>query len=157
MSCFTHWKSNSCSTHSMIQTSIAFITCFFLDFSESWNHHSLSSEHNHTPYQLMLLGLRNCPSQAQLSFTSSAAQPLSPHLSTTQHVEVPRSNFNPCYSLLSQLGRNVNPLQECSDFGRDLYNIKKKFAGLNIPKSMCSKDRKAKFLLEVIVFQQLLW
>ena len=97
------------------------ISKHLLDFSESWNHHSLSSEHNHTPYQLMLLGLRDRPSQAQLSFTSSAAQPLPPHLTTTQHVEVPRSNFNPCSSLLSQLGQNVNPLEECSDFGRGLY------------------------------------
>ena len=43
------------------------ISKHFLDF---WNHHSLSSEHNHTPYQLMLLGLRDRPSQAQLVFTA---------------------------------------------------------------------------------------
>ena len=27
------------------------------DFVESWNHHSLSTEHNQTPYQLMLIGM----------------------------------------------------------------------------------------------------
>jgi len=29
------------------------------DFVESWNHHSLSTEHNQTPYQLMSLGLES--------------------------------------------------------------------------------------------------
>ena len=36
------------------------------DFVESWNNHSLSTEHNQTPYQLMLIGMDNqMPAQFQ--------------------------------------------------------------------------------------------
>ena len=93
------------------------------DFTESWNHHALSTEHNQTPYQLMLLGMIDNPPQAVISSLSSAAglQPLPQHLNITQHVQVPRSKFNPCSALISLVTQSVNPLQESAEFGRDLY------------------------------------
>ncbi len=92
------------------------------DFSESWNHHAISTEHNHTPYQLIILGYRSTSSLAAQQgpfIPQSVTLPLS--LNTTQHVQIPRSNFVPCSALLSALNRNVNPLEERTDFGHGLY------------------------------------
>ena len=91
------------------------------DFIESWNHPALSTEHNQTPYQLMLLGLIDNPPQAVTSYLSSGSQPLPQHLSVNQHVQVPRSKFDPCSSLMSQVTQSVNPLQKSSEFGCELY------------------------------------
>lgn len=89
------------------------------DFCESWNHHSLSTEHNQTPYQLMLLGLGSSQSHGQQSSVQSTSLP--PGVNVTQHVQVPRSKFIPCSTLLSLLHQSINPLQDCSDFGCTLY------------------------------------
>ena len=63
------------------------------DFTESWNHHALSTEHNQTPYQLMLLGLIDNPPQSVTSSLSSGSQPLPQHLGINQHVQVPQLKY----------------------------------------------------------------
>ena len=91
-----------------------------LEFNESWNHHSVSTEHNQTPYQMIITGYINSPFVQQDSIPpQNNVLPLS--LYTTQHVQVPRSKFVPCSTLLAQLNQNINCLEDCSDFGRSLY------------------------------------
>ena len=85
------------------------------DFKESWNHHSLSSENNQTPYQMMLLSSRNFLLPNQLPVQTS----LFPNIAVTNYVDIPRSNFNPCPMLLTKLSElNVN---NSFDFGYHLY------------------------------------
>ena len=88
------------------------------DFSESWNHHALSTEQNQTPYQLLLLRLRSNQCYSQHLAVSAS---LPPGVNVTQHVQVPRSKFIPWSTLLSLLHDSIDPLQDCSDFGYRLY------------------------------------
>ena len=43
------------------------------------------------------------------------------HLNTIEHVQVPRSKFSPCSSLLGQLAANIDPFEVSHDFGRAKY------------------------------------
>ena len=88
-------------------------------FQESWNHHSLSTENNRSPYQLFFLGSYNCTSHATLPIIPTA--PLPSSLRVTQHVTVPRSKFEPCTALLNTLAQHIDPSQDRDDFGRGLY------------------------------------
>ena len=71
------------------------------DFVESWNNHSLPSEHNLTPNQLFIRGAieqNMIPQQPQIA--------PSPHASgqtPSDHVRVPSNRFKPCNSLLTLL------------------------------------------------------
>ena len=89
------------------------------EFQESWNHHSLSTENNRSPYQLFLLGAQNETVDDTTLIYPTAPLPSSLHV--TQHVAIPRSKFVPCTALLRILTQNINPLQQCDDFGYGLY------------------------------------
>ena len=93
------------------------------DFVESWNNHSLSTEHNQTPYQLMLIGMDNqMPAQFQsLNVDYGSLQSLPVHLNTTQHVQVACSKFMPCPTLEGKFAANINPHELSHDFGQALY------------------------------------
>lgn len=105
------------------------------DFVESWNHHSLSTEHNQTPYQLMLLGLESSESPIAQHGDVGTSQPLPHHLNTTQHVQVPRSKFLPCSTLLGELAASINPLELSHDFGQALYVATTRIVGQHIQTS----------------------
>ena len=108
------------------------------DFVESWNHHSLSTENNQTPYKLMLLGLEmQRSSQSHPSSTQGSSQPLPAHLNISQHVQVPRSKFIPCSILTGELATNINPVQAALDFGRTLYTTTIRLVGHHL-ESNCS-------------------
>ena len=108
------------------------------DFVESWNNHSLSTEHNQTPYQLMLLGMENqvTAHSESLNVAIDYGSSLPLHLNTTQHVQVARSKFTPCSTLVDQLAANINPLELSHDFGRALYSATYEIVGQHIQSSL---------------------
>ena len=76
------------------------------------NHHPLSSEGNMTPSQI---DRRNS--------TSAPSGPVGNQLPPVQEsdtVSVPRSTFTPC-PILDHLLSAVDPLQQSSNFGIDIY------------------------------------
>ena len=91
------------------------------DFQESWNHHSLSTEGNRSPYQLFVevLSVENRhgdrpPSTVERSNTED--------LNDLEAVVVPQNRFTPCEAMYSCLRQSViNPLSNSSDFGKSLY------------------------------------
>ena len=92
-------------------------------FIESWNNHSISTEHNLTPNQLFIRGALQQNMTPRLQIQSPITNPTGSHTlpSATSHVEVPRSSFVPCAFLTGQLVGNINPQAESDDFGRTFY------------------------------------
>ena len=94
------------------------------EFQESWNNHRLSSEGNMTPYQLFAEGV-NCA--AELSYPTTSVLSISDTPQVTlqadihEAVQVPQVSFAPCQVLCNQLQSSVDPLQLCSDHGKQLY------------------------------------
>ena len=94
------------------------------EFSECWNNHKLSSEHNLTPNQLFIRGA------IQQNMTPSAPQMLVHPSESSQYevdageeVEVPRIHFKPCIDLLTLLNRQIDPQQPADVFTySSLYN-----------------------------------
>ena len=91
------------------------------EFQNSWNHHSLSTEQNFTPFQLMLMGLQAHPSRANCPPTVIQQLPNPPSLTVTQHILIPQDKFIPCQLLSTELSRNISPLDNSANFGKDLY------------------------------------
>lgn len=94
------------------------------DFQESWNNHKLSTEGNMTPYQLFAEGSR-CAAEhaAGIQNGSTSTQSEANTLPDGDEcIIVPRVSLIPCQNLLAQLRQYINPLQPCSDFGKQLYN-----------------------------------
>ena len=89
------------------------------DFQESWNNHSLSSEGNMTPYQLLFEGLNFMVLNDDLRSTHAAADVDVSEL-TRDHVHIPSMAFIPCASLIQNLS-GINPLQSSSDNGKTMY------------------------------------
>ena len=88
-------------------------------FQESWNHHSLSTENNMSPYQILFL---DSPTTTPLQALPTGLPPALPSsFHTTQHVSVPRSKFVPCGALALNLTQHINPTEDRDDFGRGLY------------------------------------
>ena len=88
-------------------------------FQESWNHHSLSTENNMSPYQILFL---DSPTTTPLQALPTGLPPALPSsFRTTQHVLVPRSKFVPCGALALNLTQHINPTEDRDDFGRGLY------------------------------------
>lgn len=95
-----------------------------VDFCGSWNCHPLSTEGNMSPLQLFAEGIgesgvdegpRQEPdSDPSGASNNSTAQPV-------ESVEVPSNTFVPCTQLLIQLKSSVEPMSQCSDFGKGLY------------------------------------
>lgn len=125
-----------------------FLPCIcrnLLKFQESWNNHSLSSEGSKTPYQLFFEGLNHA-----LTFTDyhpgsmTFGSDLDLSEMTTDRVCVPRISFVPC-NVLSQAVLVINPLQECSDNGKCLYEHMIQIAGQHL--SGCSECTQNNYLL----------
>lgn len=92
------------------------------DFQGSWNHHSLSTEGNVSPLQLMIEGL--CVSGQDLPSQSCEIDPDRLDSTPPPHatlVEVPTNNYIPCDRLLTNLTTTLQPTAPCTDFGREFY------------------------------------
>lgn len=90
------------------------------EFRESWNHHTLSSEGNMTPYQLFYEGMNHIVTNNDYSLESNVGSNVDIDTSG-EHVTVPRMKFVPCASLLQDLS-SINQLQSSPDNGTGLYN-----------------------------------
>ena len=93
-------------------------------FIESWNNHSISTEHNLTPNQLFIRGALQqnmIPHVPQIQ--NQGSNSTSPHSlpSATNQVQVPRSHFTPCEVLVRRLTSSITPLAESDDFGCTIY------------------------------------
>ena len=90
------------------------------EFQESWNSHGLSTEGHHTPYQLFTEGFLFEQTAPVLPNTTggSASQPSSG--TTIEPVQVPVNTFKPCAVLQCEL-QGIDPLQACTDCGKNLY------------------------------------
>ncbi len=89
-------------------------------FVDSWNNHSLSTEHNLTPNQLFIRGAIQQRMVPQCSSSSSRGPFTAPLSSVSNHVGVPRIAFFPCTLMYQDINR-INPLSSSTDFGCDLY------------------------------------
>ena len=92
-------------------------------FIEAWNNHPVSTEHNLTPNQLFIRGglCQNMTPQLPHNYIGNPTNQHTLPLASS-HVEVPRSSFTPCDSLLTQLTSSVTPLAESDDFGCTIYS-----------------------------------
>ena len=86
-------------------------------FQDAWNNHSLSTEHNATPYQLFVAGFLtsglpdlNMPCGIQCSLPDAR-----------ERVTVPRSSFHPCSVLQHQVQFSFDPLTFPNYFDDGLY------------------------------------
>lgn len=91
-----------------------------VDFCGSWNYHPLSTEGNMSPLQLFVEGVGESgelegPQQPPCSDPSGASS------EQVETVEVPAKKFIPCSQLLTQLKSSVDPISQCSDFGKEFY------------------------------------
>ena len=83
-------------------------------FQLAWNHHLLSTEQNHSPMQLYTQGA------IDLQFYGiDHEEPLQEY--ETDEVTVPATTIPLSQRSLEYLINTVNPLQECSDNGIQLY------------------------------------
>ena len=94
------------------------------DFQGSWNCHPLSTEGNMSPSQLFVEGL--CASESLPEQLDSGLLGPSPSNEQTipeevAFVEVPLNRFVPCTQVLSELQSSVDPMSQCTDFGRRFY------------------------------------
>lgn len=85
-------------------------------FIESWNNHSISTEHNLTPNQLFIQGALEQNTSIQTPHHSISANLPTPR----EHVKIPGVTFKPCQVLLIQL-QQINPLSHSPTCGKDLY------------------------------------
>lgn len=95
------------------------------EFQESWNHHSLSTEGNKSPYQLFLEGSMY---DSDNTCTTVVPRPALDDVDVSdltgngarEHVHTPPTTFLSC-SVLSATLSTINVLLECSDHGKMLY------------------------------------
>ena len=106
------------------------------EFSECWNNHSVSSEHNFTPNQMFIQGAiqqNMTPSNPQRLHSSSSSH----EIHATEEVEVPNMLFQPCDQLLALLSSQINPLQPTDGITYNLYDLTVQVVGnhlnLNCP------------------------
>ena len=110
------------------------------EFTESWNHHSLSSEANMTPFQLFFEGLIHVASNNGHNLGLLA--PLN-NVDVTDmigdHLVVPRINFCPCDSLKQQLDL-IEPSHIRTNDSIALYTRTIQFVGqhLIVPCNRCT-------------------
>lgn len=89
------------------------------DFQGSWNRHGLSTEGNMSPLQLFVEGL------SQIEDSPVAEQNSTPGASSNvpnnlESVQVPSNKFEPCSGLSAELV-SVDPMAQCTDFGKEFY------------------------------------
>ena len=103
------------------------------DFVECWNHHRLSSEHNHTPYQLLFT---SCFAQRDSTTATDYAQvPIPAYFRVSDPVVVPRSTFQPCQNLLTMM-ESVVDHDSSHDFGVSAYKQCVSLVGTHV--TVCS-------------------
>lgn len=91
------------------------------DFTESWNNHPISTEHNLTPNQLYIRGFIQQGYTPVLPLTTTSSRPTRRlPFEPGDTVCVPRSTFSPCSTLQSELS-SIDLLASTSDFGYSLY------------------------------------
>ena len=91
-------------------------------FVESWNNHSLSSEHSYTPNQLFVRGaIRQNLLPHQPTPPQGGHQTVNPLFPSVERVKVPRLKFIPCPHLKATLEARVDPHEDSTDFGSSLY------------------------------------
>ena len=90
-------------------------------FREAWNHHSLSTEGNATPYQLYLAGFIAVDQIPHLPYSSTHLNQAQQLPQSNDHVGVPRSLFHPCNRLMLSLQGTFNPLNVQSQFETRMY------------------------------------
>ena len=88
------------------------------EFVECWNHHRLSSEHSHTPYQLLLTG--NFAQRDGDTFRDHSQVRIPYFFRVSDSVVVPRSTFQPCQNLLTMMEYFID-LDSFRDFGVSSY------------------------------------
>ena len=86
------------------------------EFTESWNHHQLSSEHNNTPYQLFITGLFDCATEHGDNIMNVRTD-----FRTVDPVDVPRSTFEPCPILKQLLSNSVDTTHLSGDLDVGAY------------------------------------
>ena len=92
------------------------------DFQESWNHHSLSTEGNRSPYQLFVEGLSvDSRHGDHPPPTVDSNTELTEDLNDLEAVEVPQNRFTLCEEVYSCLQQSVNSLSNSTDFGKSSY------------------------------------
>ena len=87
-------------------------------FVQSWNNHPVSTEHNRTPNQLFVEGAIRQNMTPSIPVLAGSTTPVIPASITA--VRVPRSAFDPCDSLTSELEQH-DLLCVVDDFGYSLY------------------------------------
>ena len=92
------------------------------EFTECWNNHNLSSEHNFTPNQRIL------PSTPQMLHSSGNSNDQQ-QMDVEEEVAMPRVQFKPCYDLLSLLN---TPLQPTNGFAYNLCGLAVQVLGRNL-------------------------
>ena len=90
-------------------------------FVDSWNNHSLSTEHNLTPNQLFIRGAIEQNMMPQQPPPPQTLAPINPGQPVqSDHVSVPRFTFAPCNTLCHLLS-TINPVEDSENFGCDIY------------------------------------
>ena len=102
-------------------------------FTECWNNHNISSEHNFTPNQLFIRGAirqNMLPSTPQILHSSGSTHDL--QQLEVEEVAVPRMQFKPCDNLLTLLNTQVDPLQPSNGFAYNLYDLAVQVVGTHL-------------------------
>lgn len=97
-------------------------------FQEGWNNHGIRTEHNRTPNQLFTAGalqLRHAGLVA-LDFFENVSneygiQEDGAAVDGSEGVHVPRNSIEISESQLDQLKQSFDPLEECQNYGIDIY------------------------------------
>ena len=92
------------------------------EFSESWNNHPISTEHNQTPNQLFCQGMLSQMYQQHSSLLTPSSMLHIPTANDT--VEIPSEKFNPCIALKITLNAltstTINNDDEMTNYFRNI-------------------------------------
>lgn len=102
-----------------------------LEFQESWNNHSISSEGSRTPYQLLDEGLSHMARNHNYSVgPADAGESIDVSSLMREHVGIPRLSFAPCSILCHSLNSVVQ--LPSSDSAKTLYTRAIETAGQHL-------------------------
>lgn len=99
-------------------------------FQEGWNHHSIRTAHNRTPYQLFTFGCLQLQHSGlvAMDFFDQVTDDygiiengLATQEDSNEGVSIPRSNVELSEEQFEQLQMLVDPLSESNDYGIDLF------------------------------------
>ena len=113
------------------------------EFKGSWNRHPLSTEGNMSPLQLFMEGLNACDESSDLPEQSNSDLSVpSPTYQETEldSVQVPSNKFVPGNQLLTEIQSSVNPLCDCTDFGKGFFYTTAQLVAQHLPCTHCQLD-----------------